>query len=74
MKEKQHINVRGYYQSLSKKEKGQLLRFLTIHYGYSVHTLSAKLRENSELTLRQNEEMDIADAIREGAWRQESFV
>ncbi len=70
MTEKQHIDVRGYYQSLSKKEKGQLLRFLTIHYGYSVHTLSAKLRENSELTLRQNEEMDIADAIREGAWRQ----
>jgi len=70
MTEKQNIDVRGYYQSLSKKEKGQLLRYLTMRYGYSVHTLSAKLREKTELTLRQNEEMDIADTIREGVWRQ----
>ena len=70
MTEKQNIDVRGYYQSLSKKEKGQLLRYLTMNYGYSVHTLSAKLRENTDLKLRQNEEMDIEDTIREGVWRQ----
>ena len=70
MAEKKHIDVRDYYQSLSKKEKGQLLRYLTINYGYSVHTLSAKLRENTNLRLRQNEEMDITETIREGVWRQ----
>ena len=70
MMEKQHIDVRGYYQSLSKKEKGQLLRYLTINYGYSVQTLSAKLRKNTNLTLRQNEEMDIAETISEDVWRQ----
>lgn len=70
MAEKKHIDVRDYYQSLSKKEKGQLLRYLTINYGYSVHTLSAKLRENTNLKLRKNEELDIMETVSGGLWRQ----
>lgn len=70
MSTKQDIDVRVYYQSLSKKEKGQLLRYLTIKYGYSISTLQSKLRKGAEFVLRQNEEMDIVETIREGVWRQ----
>jgi hypothetical protein len=70
MAENKSIDVRGYYQSLSKKEKGQFLRYLTMNYGYSVHTLSAKLRENTNLKLRKNEELDIMETVSRGLWRQ----
>lgn len=66
----QDIDVRGYYQSLTKKEKGKFLRYLTRKYDYPTSTISAKLCEGSVLTIRKDEEMNIKKAIEEGLWRQ----
>lgn len=70
MDTKQDIDVRGYYQSLTKKEKGKFLRYLTRKYDYPTSTISAKLREGSVLTIRFDEEMNIKKTIDEGLWMQ----
>ena len=46
MAENQSIDVRVYYQSLSKKEKGKMLRYLSQRYDYPSSTMSGKLRKN----------------------------
>ena len=70
MAEKQDVDVRVYYQSLSKKEKGKLLRYLTQRYDYPASTISGKLREKPISPLRRDEEENIAMAIESGVWRQ----
>lgn len=45
MAENQSIDVRVYYQSLSKKEKGKMLRYLSQRYDYPSSTMSGKLRK-----------------------------
>lgn len=70
MAENQNLDVRVYYQSLSKKEKGKLLRYLSQRYDYPASTISGKLRESPISPLRRDEEENITKAIQSGVWRQ----
>ena len=64
------INVRVYYQNLSKKEKGLFLRYLSRTYDYPASTISGKLRLSPVSPLRKDEEMNIVKTIKEGLWKQ----
>lgn len=70
MAENQSIDVRVYYQNLTKKEKGKFLSYLNQEYDYSASTMMAKLRKNPISTLRKDEELNIIKTINEGLWRQ----
>lgn len=70
MAENQSIDVRVYYQSLSKKEKGKMLRYLSQRYDYPSSTMSGKLRKDSVSPLRRDEEENIIKTIETGVWRQ----
>ncbi len=70
MAEIQRIDVRGHYQSLTKKEKGKLLRYLSQRYDYPTATMSGKLRENYVSELRRDELENITKTIETGVWRQ----
>ena len=59
MAENQSIDVRVYYQSLSKKEKGKMLRYLSQRYEYPSSTMSGKLRKDPVSKTRET-----------GVWRQ----
>ena len=64
-----NIDPRGYYQSLSKKEKGKFLRYLSRRYDYPSATMSGKLREIPVSDLRRDETENIIKTIEEGVWR-----
>lgn len=70
MAENQSIDVRVYYQSLSKKEKGKMLRYLSQRYDYPSSTMSGKLRKYPVSPLRRDEEENIIKTIETGVWRQ----
>lgn len=70
MAENQCIDVRVYYQSLSKKEKGKMLRYLSQRYDYPSSTMSGKLRNDPVSPLRRDEEENIIKTIETGVWRQ----
>ena len=70
MAEKQSIDVRVYYRSLSKKEKGKMLRYLSQRYDYPASTMSGKLRQDPVSPLRRDEEENIIETIESGVWRQ----
>lgn len=70
MAENQSIDVRVYYQSLSKKEKGKFLRYLSLRYDYPTATMSGKLRENNVSDLRRDELENITRTIESGVWKQ----
>lgn len=70
MAENQSIDVRVYYQSLSKKDKGKFLRYLTQRYDYPTATMSGKLRENNVSDLRRDELENITKTIESGVWKQ----
>ena len=66
----QSIDVRVYYQSLTKKEKGKFLRYLSQRYDYPTATMSGKLRENNVSELRRDELENITKTIETGVWMQ----
>lgn len=70
MGENQNIDVRVYYQNLSKKDKGKFLRYLSMKYDYPASTISGKLRENPISSLRRDEELNIIKTINDGLWNQ----
>ena len=70
MAENQSIDVRVYYQSLSKKDKGKFLRYLSMRYNYPTATMSGKLRENNVSELRRDELENITKTIETGVWKQ----
>lgn len=70
MAENQSIDVRVYYQSLTKKDKGKFLRYLTQRYDYPTATMSGKLRENNVSELRRDELENITKTIETGVWKQ----
>ena len=70
MAENQSIDVRVYYQSLSKQDKGKFLRYLTQRYDYPTATMSGKLRENNVSELRRDELENITKTIETGVWMQ----
>lgn len=70
MTENGTVDVRVYYQSLSKKEKGKLLRYLSQRYDYPASTMSGKLRDCAVSPLRRDEEENITKTIESGVWRQ----
>ncbi len=62
-------HICDYYQSLEKKEKGKLLKYLEERYGYNRITISAKLRVNAPNQLKEHEVRNIASAIeKEELW------
>lgn len=62
------LDPRVYYQSLSKKERGQFLRYLLIRHDYNTRTMSYKLTRPDSL-LRRDEKENVLSAIESGAWR-----
>lgn len=70
MAENQSIDVRVYYQSLTKKEKGMMLRYLSQRYDYPSSTMSGKLRNDPVSPLRRDELENITKTIETGVWRQ----
>ncbi len=70
MAKNQSIDVRVYYQTLSKKEKGKMLRYLSQRYEYPSSTMSGKLRKEPVSPLRRDEEENIIKTIETGVWRQ----
>lgn len=70
MAENQRNDVRVYYQSLSRKDKGKFLRYLSQRYDYPTATMSGKLRENNVSELRRDELENITKTIETGIWRQ----
>ncbi len=68
MEKKNVVNVRDYYQSLTRKERGKFLKYLTIRYEYNARTMSTKLN-NVDSLLRLDERENIERAIESGAWR-----
>ena len=70
MAENQSIDVKVYYQSLTKKDKGKFLRYLSMRYDYPTATMSGKLRENSVSELRRDELENITKTIETGVWKQ----
>lgn len=67
--EKKIVDVRGYYQSLSRSERGQFLKYLLLRYDYNTRTMSTKLN-NSNSLLRRDERENIEKTIESGVWRQ----
>ena len=63
-----NVDPRVYYQSLSKKERGQFLRYLLIRYDYNTRTMGYKLNHQDSL-LRRDEKENVVAAIETGAWR-----
>ncbi|MBO5537641.1 MAG: hypothetical protein J5971_01120 [Prevotella sp.] len=59
MSESEMLTPQGYYQSLTRKEKGNFLRMLFQRFGYVPATMSGKLRKNSVSPLRKEEEKKI---------------
>ena len=70
MAENEKIDVRVYYQSLSKKDKGKMLRYLSQRYDYPSSTMSGKLRKDPVSPLRRDEEENIIKTIETSVWRQ----
>ncbi len=70
MAENEVIDVRVYYQNLSKKDKGKLLRYLSQRYDYPASTMSGKLRVDAVSPLRRDEEENIINVIKKGLWKQ----
>ncbi len=70
MAENQKVDVRAYYQNLPKKDKGKFLRYLSKKYDYPASTMSGKLRENPNSSLRRDEELNTIQPINEGLWDQ----
>ena len=69
MEENQNIDVRVYYQDLSKKDKGLFLRYLSRKYDYPASTICGKLRKKPISSLRRDEELNIIQTIHEGLWK-----
>lgn len=68
MDKKERLDVRVYYQSLSRGERRQLLHYLMIRHAYNPRTMSAKLI-HSGCRFRRDELENIEEAIRLGVWR-----
>lgn len=68
MKKKEKLDVRVYYQSLSKTERGKMLKYLQVRYDYNPRTMSGKLNHSDSL-LRRDERENIESTINSGAWR-----
>ena len=68
MEKKEQLNVRVYYQKLSKTERGKLLKYLQIRYDYNPRTMSNKLNHTDSL-LRRDERENIEATIQSGAWK-----
>jgi hypothetical protein len=70
MKEKKNeLDVRVYYQSLSRTERGKFLKYLLMRYDYNSRTMSAKLN-NIHSLIRRDERENIEKTIETGVWRQ----
>lgn len=62
-------HICDFYQALTKKEKGKLLKYLEERYGYNRITISAKLRVDAPNQLKEHEVKNIASAIeKEELW------
>lgn len=61
------LTINGYYAELSKKEKGNLIRYLTERYGFNYSTLQNKLTGRSKFNPRDN--LVVQTVINEELWR-----
>lgn len=66
--EKKDVDVRAYYRSLQKKEKGQLLKYLFMRYDFNPRTFQFKLSSPDSLIKRSEREI-IQEVIVSESWR-----
>lgn len=71
MEKKNELDVRGYYQSLSRSERGKFLKYLFLRYEYNPRTMSMKLNGSIYAAkIRRDERENIEKVISSGVWRQ----
>lgn len=71
MQKKEEKNVvldpKVYYRSLTKKEKGKLLYYISVRYGVNTQTFLRKLRGYNNM--KPMEEEIVRQVISTGVWR-----
>lgn len=71
MEKNSSLDVKGYYKSLSRSERGKFLKYLFVRYEYNPRTMSMKLNDTSNVAkLRLDERENIESAITSGVWKQ----
>ena len=65
-KEKKQVDIRDYYKTLGRTEKGKFLKYLTENYDLNYSTLSAKL--GGRRKLKKIECAVIQSTIELGVW------
>lgn len=60
------VDLRDYYQGLSKKDRGFLLRAMVAKYGMGYSTIQSKFMGRHPFT--QMEVMAVTDLINSGVW------
>lgn len=61
------ITVQGYYASLSKKEKSQLIKFLMDKYGFCYNTVQQKLTGRTMFNPRDL--LVVTTVINQSLWK-----
>ena len=71
MEKNSSLDVLGYYQSLSRSDRGKFLKYLFARYEYNPRTMSMKLNGTSNVAkLRLDERENIERVITSGVWKQ----
>jgi hypothetical protein len=71
MEKNSSLDVKGYYKSLSRSERGRFLKYLFVRYEYNPRTMSMKLNGTSNVAkLRLDERENIESVITSGVWKQ----
>ena len=63
------MNVRDYYKTLRKKDKGKFLDYLFLTYGMRQSTIRRKLCDKPNAELKKLETEVIKKTITEGLWK-----
>ena len=61
------LTIEGYYASLSKKEKSQLIQFLMTKYGFCYNTVQQKLSGRTKC--KPSDLLVVQTVIKESLWK-----
>ena len=64
---KRALTIEGYYATLSKKEKSQLIQFLMNQYGFCYNTVQQKLSGRTKFNPRDL--LVVSTVIKEQLWK-----
>ena len=61
------LTIEGYYATLSKKEKSQLIQYLMTNYGFCYNTVQQKLTGRTKFNPRDF--LVVQTVIKESLWK-----